>query len=101
MSEEVVPANSKTKIIHQPPTLCLDSTDMPEVADYDVGQTYDAVVHCEMVSKRKGDDSPWGSDELPNIVTGRFKVLSIKPLDSTDKDSSVKMKAIKNKASSY
>ena len=97
MSEQVVPASMKTKVVHEAPTLCLDSTDMPEVADYDVGQTYDAIVHCEMVSKRKGDDSPWGDNELPNITSGRFKVLSIKPLDSTSIKGNGKMKAIKKR----
>lgn len=100
MSEEVVPANSsKTKTIHILPTISLDSTDMAEVKDYDVGQTYDAIIHCEMVSKHQGDNGPWGEDENPGIVRGRFKIISIKPLDS--KPNSDKLKALKNKASSY
>lgn len=99
MSEEVVPSQVKTKTIHVLPTISLDSTDMPEVKDYDVGQTYDAIVHCEMVSKHQGDNGPWGEDENPSVIRGRFKIISIKPLDS--KPNNDKMKALKNKASSY
>jgi hypothetical protein len=103
MSEQIEPISaSKTKVVHVLPTISLDSTDMPEVADYDVGQTYDAIIHCEMISKHQGVDSYFGDDDkLPNVIRGRFRIISIKPVDSTTKTSSDKMKAIKNKASSY
>jgi hypothetical protein len=102
MSEQIEPASaSKTKVVHVLPTISLDSTDMPEVKDYDVGQTYNAVIHCEMISKHQGVDGYFGSEDekLPNVIRGRFRIISIKPLDSST--NSDKMKAIKNKASSY
>ena len=40
-------------------------------------------------------------DENPGIVRGRFKIISIKPLNSTSKPASAKMKAISKKASDY
>jgi hypothetical protein len=102
MTEQIEPLSaSKTKVVKILPTISLDSTDMPEVADYDVGECYDAVVHCKMISKHQGVESPWGDedDKLKGVIRGRFQILSIKPLDS--KPGSDKMKAIKNKASSY
>jgi hypothetical protein len=101
MSDEIVPSSPKTKVIHTLPTISLDTTDMPEVADYDVGQTYDAVIHCEMISKHQGVESYFGSDEdkLPNVIRGRFRIITIKPLDN--KPNGDKLKALKNKASSY
>ena len=104
MSEQLEPASmSKTKIVKVLPTISLDTTDMPEVADYDVGECYDAVIHCKMVSKHQGGESFMiggdDDDKLKDVVRGRFQILSIKPLDS--KPNSDKMKAIKNKASSY
>lgn len=102
MSEEIVPASMKTKTVHILPTISLDSTDMPEVKDYDVGQTYDAIIHCEMVSKHQGVDSYLGSGEGdPSVIRGRFKIISIKPVDSTKQSASDKMKVINNRASKY
>jgi hypothetical protein len=103
MSDEIRPTSPKTKVVHVLPTISLDSTDMPEVANYDVGQTYDAVIHCEMISKHQGVDSYFGDgdDKLPNVIRGRFRIITIKPVNSTSKESSDKMKAIKNKARSY
>lgn len=100
MSEVLEPSQSKMKRVHIAPTLCLDTTDMPEVADYDVGMTYDAVLHCEMVSKSAPSGDPW-DDDAPGVIKGRFKVLSIKPLSSTKSSNNGKMKAIDKKASSY
>lgn len=100
MSEVNEPVGPKLKPVHIQPTLRLDTTDMPEVADYDVGETYDAVVHCEMVSKHAGDSGPF-SEDVPGVVRGTFKVLSIKPLNSTNKSTTSKMKAINKKASNY
>lgn len=101
MSEEIVPATMKTKTVHILPTISLDSTDMPEVKDYDVGQTYDAVIHCEMVSKHQGVDSYLGGEGDPSVIRGRFKIISIKPVDSTKQSPNGKLKAINKRASNY
>lgn len=105
MSEQLEPASmSKTKVVKVLPTISLDSTDMPEVKNYDVGEEYDAVIHCKMVSKHQGGDS-YGlyggseDDKLKDVVRGRFQILSIKPLDS--KNNSDKMRVIKKKSSEY
>lgn len=102
MSEEIVPhSNTKTNTIHVLPEITLDTTDMPEVADYDVGDTYDAIIHCEMISKHKGVPGMFGEQENPSVTRGRFKIISIKPCDSTKDSASAKMKAINRKASKY
>jgi len=100
MSEEIVPSNTgKTKTIHVLPTISLDSTDMPEVKGYDVGETYDAIVHCEMVSKHQGVDSYLGGEGDPSVIRGRFKIISIKPVDRPS--NSNKPDVLKKKAASY
>lgn len=100
MSEVLEPKEAELKRVKIQPTLRLDTTDLPEIKDYDVGQTYDAVVHCEMVSKDKGS-SMFGDDDMPGVTRGTFKVLSIKALDSLPQKSSAKLKAIQKKASNY
>ena len=104
MSEQIEPSSSsKTKVVHILPTIRLDSTDMPEISNYDVGECYEAVIHCKMISKHQGLDSFFGddNDKHPEIVRGTFQILDIKPQDSTNKNSSDKMSVIKKKASSY
>lgn len=101
MSEEIVPHSSvMTNTIHVLPEITLDTTDMPEVADYDVGDTYDAIIHCEMVSKHKGLPGLYGESENPSVTRGRFKIISIKPT-STNGNANDKMKAINRRANNY
>lgn len=101
MSEVEMPKTPKLVVKHVQPTLCLDTTDMPEVADYDVGQTYDAVVHCEMIGKRAPDtDSPY-SDDVPGVIKGVFKVISIKPVNSTSNSGNARINAVRKAASKY
>jgi hypothetical protein len=100
MSEHIEPAGmSKTKVVHSNPTLMLDSTDMPEIKDYDVGETYDAILHCKMLSKHQGLDGLYDDDDKhPGIIRGRFEVLSIKPIEgSTEYKGNGKLKAIKKR----
>lgn len=97
-------SNSKVKRVHVQPTIMLDSTDLPEIKNYDVGMEYDAIIHCKMISKHEGPESflmPGEDADDSDIVRGRFKILSIRPKNSTDDNSSDKMRVIKKKSSEY
>lgn len=103
MSEEIVPGSlTKAKTVHVLPEISLDSTDLPQIKDYDVGDTYDAIIHCEMISKHQGSPSMYGESENPSIIRGRFKIISIKSCDdeySTNNKASGKLRAINRRLS--
>lgn len=101
---EVLEPKTTFKTVKVPPEISLDSTDLPEIKDYDVGDTYEAVIKCKMVSKHAPSDreTQLGYGDAPKgVIRGRFQILDIRPVDkgSTNNKAYGKLRAINKRLS--
>lgn len=104
MSEMLEPAAPRMKKVKIPPEISLDSTDLPEIKDYDVGDTYSAIIKCKMISKHQGSKSIYSSPDMEDDsdkVHGRFQILSIKPVpkESTNGSGNDRIKSYERRLS--
>lgn len=63
---------NKVKIF---PTFQLDSEDLPELADWKVGENYTLIMEVEEISMRQGQE--WQGEDKDNKVKATFKVLKV------------------------
>lgn len=85
-AEDVNVVNTPTvKINHTPdkssPTLCLTSSDLPEIKDWEVGKKYTLTLKVEQTSK--GQDNEYGlqdpgNEADKNKINARFNIIEAK-----------------------
>lgn len=60
------------------PTLYLDSKQVPEIKDWEVGETYHVILELRQTSKNENDTE---KDGKVNSVSAQFDIVAYKPME--------------------
>jgi hypothetical protein len=75
---------NRAEYVAPKPTISLSSKDLPEIADWKVGNTYEIVLTVKQTELRQGSEyDDWDEGESGNSKTthARFKIMKVKPME--------------------
>lgn len=74
---------NRAKYVAPKPSISLSSKDLPEIADWKVGNTYEIILTVKQTELRQGDEyDDWDENGSKSSKTthARFKILKVKPV---------------------